>query len=446
MITKKLHRLLEDLGSAAAKSVATTDSAAKEAAPTADNDKVYPADEHKQAEEVKEVVVESSYPFVYINDLRTGKLNESAFLREEAEVKLTKNTILVDLPASKKSGLTKIEEQLLVESLLDISNLLSNRFLTEEEVTTEIQDGAKATVDLTDDGVKITIAADSPSDTINQTQAEQLEESLLMIDSVLSENFSVEAELDRVVELVEGFVSLPLQESDAFVNSLNEDALFLLETSIDQYNTLLEIGVVDAVKVGMRKVGDWWKKGGIDRAAKKSEKSIRGNAKNTIKQSKSDTISRLKEKRLAAKASMEKAKRSGDTEAIEKAKAKSSQLGKLLKPRIFMSADEKKKFDSTGGRKSIASINKRTDDIVNRRKGKAEAAKNRINAATDKVYKKAQWYDTRGGKSGVKKIAEKGLETKKENRIDSVRKAVEAGGRPMMDTPRKEMIKFGNTK
>jgi hypothetical protein len=49
-----------ELGSAAAEPIATSDAPAKEETPSVTNTDVFPADEHKQVEEVKEVIVESS--------------------------------------------------------------------------------------------------------------------------------------------------------------------------------------------------------------------------------------------------------------------------------------------------------------------------------------------------------------------------------------------------
>jgi hypothetical protein len=49
-----------ELGSAAAEPVATSDAAAKEETPSVTNKDVFPADEHKQTEEVKEVIVQES--------------------------------------------------------------------------------------------------------------------------------------------------------------------------------------------------------------------------------------------------------------------------------------------------------------------------------------------------------------------------------------------------
>jgi hypothetical protein len=58
-IRHRLARLTEEeLGSAAAEPIATSDAPAKEATPDVTNKDVFPADEHKQTEEVKEVIVE----------------------------------------------------------------------------------------------------------------------------------------------------------------------------------------------------------------------------------------------------------------------------------------------------------------------------------------------------------------------------------------------------
>jgi hypothetical protein len=59
MLNKKLQKLLEELGAAAAEPVATEEKEPKTLSVKVDNDSVYPADEHKQSEDVTPVVVES---------------------------------------------------------------------------------------------------------------------------------------------------------------------------------------------------------------------------------------------------------------------------------------------------------------------------------------------------------------------------------------------------
>jgi len=58
-MTKKLQELLEELGEVAAKPVATDDSAPRELKVSMDNSDVYPADEHKQAEDIEGLIIES---------------------------------------------------------------------------------------------------------------------------------------------------------------------------------------------------------------------------------------------------------------------------------------------------------------------------------------------------------------------------------------------------
>jgi len=439
---KKLKRLLEELGAAAAEPVATSDANPVEHTPKIENTDTYPADEHKQAEEVKGLVIENAYPFAHVNDNRTGLNESNKQLQEEPIIRTGKGKIVIDLPYTSKTGLSKLEEQLMVESLLTVSNILSKKTLTEEEVATEIKNGAKAEIDLTDNGVKVTVHANDIKPSITTGENKELHETVLLIDAILSEDFSPEYELDRVVELTESLALLPLTESSAFVDSLNEDELFLLETTLDQYNTLLEIGVGDALKVGMGKVKDFFVKRGMEKDARKDIKSAKTIGKGISTRATDRTKNELKNRIGNLNTKIKNLKSEGNKEAVEKARLQVKKLKQLVKPKFFMSSEQKKKFDNWGASRSVSKAREMTDTAINKRKEELKANKTGLDAKRSKQWKNADIYDRRGGKAGAKAIAAKAVNTKKEKSIDSL-SSRGAMGRPIMDTPSKSMIKFG---
>ena len=58
LLAEDLEALLEELGDAAAQPVATSEEQPSEIKPEMDNEDSFPAEEHEQSEEVKEVIVE----------------------------------------------------------------------------------------------------------------------------------------------------------------------------------------------------------------------------------------------------------------------------------------------------------------------------------------------------------------------------------------------------
>jgi hypothetical protein len=78
MLNKKLQKLLEELGAAAAEPVATEEKEPKTLSVKVDNDSVYPADEHKQSEDVTPVVVEGRVNLAKLEAKNAKKAKEYA--------------------------------------------------------------------------------------------------------------------------------------------------------------------------------------------------------------------------------------------------------------------------------------------------------------------------------------------------------------------------------
>jgi hypothetical protein len=110
----------EELGSAAAEPIATSDAPAKEATPDVTNKDLFPADEHKQTEEVKEVIVEaakSKKPVIKKEPLNTA---HSDTLNASGELKPTVGKEKTPVKAEPKDVTTKgyksLKEAFLLES------------------------------------------------------------------------------------------------------------------------------------------------------------------------------------------------------------------------------------------------------------------------------------------------------------------------------------------
>jgi hypothetical protein len=197
MLSRKLVKLLEELGDAAAQPVATVDTEPTVLTVSIGNDQVLPADEHKQVDEVKPVVVEAEE----VKAAETPAAETPAVAGEEkvAEVsadaqptvKISDDKIVVEIPAGDVEAVSDLEPgsdkeaEVMKESLRVIYGLLVPGALNESEngeVTAVVPEDAEAEVEVVHDGedkkIVITIDAEHPKDTVTPAEAEDLQEAL----------------------------------------------------------------------------------------------------------------------------------------------------------------------------------------------------------------------------------------------------------------------------
>jgi hypothetical protein len=178
-----------DLGDAAAEPVHDT-AEAKEVTPEVTNDDVLPADEHKQAEDVKEVVVENEELPVEVAAVEAPL--ETA---EEAPV-ITINTdeVKVTIPVTDgevvNSEITPEQQELVAEAFASIYKVFARNPLNEEEAV-EVPENAEAEVEVEDGKLVVTIHVDHPTTEVKPEDEETLDKAVEVIESVLVGNTSL---------------------------------------------------------------------------------------------------------------------------------------------------------------------------------------------------------------------------------------------------------------
>jgi hypothetical protein len=199
MLNKKLARLVEELGGAAAEPVATDHKDAKTLKVVFGNSKLYSADVHQQAEDVEPVLVENeevpaAAPAV---DVATAPLPaeatvevDAATAEEGTDVKVTDDSIVIEIPVHSgeevNSDMTPAETEVVKEALRVIYTNLVGGFLNEEEGTLEVPADAEATVEVHDDKIVVEIpAADKPVEEVSEKVAEEIQEAVNAMEFVV---------------------------------------------------------------------------------------------------------------------------------------------------------------------------------------------------------------------------------------------------------------------
>jgi hypothetical protein len=165
-----------DLGDAAATPVHDT-TAEKEHTPDVKNDDVYTADSHEQAEEVKEVVVENETPAIEIHT-------------DSVEV-------TIPLAAGEEQAATEItpeQEEIVAEALAVIYKAFSRTPLNEEEAV-EVPEDAQADVKVEDGKLVVTIHVDQPVAEISDEKGEEVANAVNALESVLVEDIAGDTDL-----------------------------------------------------------------------------------------------------------------------------------------------------------------------------------------------------------------------------------------------------------
>jgi hypothetical protein len=242
-MNKKVKALVEELGSAAAKPHATVAKSADISEPKIANKDVYGSDEHMQAEEVKEVIVESELGAAAAKPVATkegeGKSVKvslsNSHVYPAAEHKQTEEiqAVIVEsfLEASKGllEGLNYDTKKYTVEYLIEQVGLLEG-----EEETVEIPTDAQADVEIEDGKLVIELPIAQEEIVDSEVGAAVIQEALKGIYAIfasrLNEEGSVEIPADAEAEVkvedeklvIEIPTEMPEQVSDEQIEALQE--------------------------------------------------------------------------------------------------------------------------------------------------------------------------------------------------------------------------------
>jgi hypothetical protein len=249
VVLEQVSIIEQELGSVAAEPIATSDAPAKEATPAVTNKDLFPADEHKQTEEVKEVIVEGiklrvprhllreevvsaqemselfldisqtagmlsefllSNPEVEIPSDLLEKIGEFKGIlhgihetlggdekapvlpQADADVQIGQDSAKISLPAGEevKTELSPTEMTAVQESLRTISYILSGKRLNEEE-TVDIQTGeqpVEVKEEIVDGEKKVVIELEinEPKEEVTKEEADVINEAINIINFVLN--------------------------------------------------------------------------------------------------------------------------------------------------------------------------------------------------------------------------------------------------------------------
>jgi hypothetical protein len=313
-MNKKVQKLLEELGSAAAKPSGVEHREGKTLKVSFGNSAVYSADVHMQAEEVESVIVESyldaakgileafdydtqKYTFSHLAEA-VGFIPSATLLNEEesvevqpdaeAEVSVEGDKLVIEIPLAPESvgeldefG-APVAQQVMQESFRNIYRVLSSKLNEEESV--EVPADAEAEVKVEEDKLVIEIPLESEVDAeeVSEEQVEAIQEQIRVIRKLLKEGLTFEdlypEDQFRRDSLVKEFVLMEETKAVELLGRLNENSLMLFESMFDTYiggeTFLNEKGFFDFVR---NKAGQVFKdplvkagnfvKGGIDQAS-----------------------------------------------------------------------------------------------------------------------------------------------------------------------------------
>jgi hypothetical protein len=178
----------EELGSAAAEPV-HDNGEAKELTPKVSNDEVYTADAHKQAEDVKEVVVENEeVPSVEVAPAMEAPVADVA-VEETPSISISTDKVEITIPVSadhsvNTDSVTPEQEEQLAEAFAAVYKVFAKKPLNEEE-TVEVPENAEAEVEVEDGKLVITINVDQPETEVTADDQEKLDNAVEVIESVL---------------------------------------------------------------------------------------------------------------------------------------------------------------------------------------------------------------------------------------------------------------------
>jgi hypothetical protein len=213
MLNKKLEKLLEELGSAAAKPVHDNSKPATHT-PKIEMKDVYPSDEHHQSVEVEPVLVESP------------------------EILVSESGVRIELPVlfneRVKASLSEREEEIVSETIRIVYGALSGKLLNEEE-TVEVPKDAEAEVKVEEDKIVIEIPIESPAEAIDEPTAEKVNEALSVMDALLKEESVFDRDVDSEITINENSVSIKIPLSE-----IQHKETQLVESSIELFRELLE--------------------------------------------------------------------------------------------------------------------------------------------------------------------------------------------------------------
>jgi hypothetical protein len=150
-------------GDIAAKPIATKDDDGSADQPSDDNADVYPADEHKEKEEVEEVIVEDA-------------------------IQVSENAVFITLPFRKNERFTKKlsekQQEIVTEALKVVYGVFSGKNLNEEF---EVPADSEADLKVFKERIEIVLPVVNPSDEISEENAARLQEALEVLDAILKE-------------------------------------------------------------------------------------------------------------------------------------------------------------------------------------------------------------------------------------------------------------------
>jgi len=170
-----IEYLLEELGEVAVEPV-HDDSEPEELEPEVETEDVYPSEDHEQAEEIEEVIVESEDVEVSAD--------------AEAEVKVSDDMIRIEIPLADGEKISKEsdekEEEIIKEAIRIVHGILSNSKLNEDE-SFEVPADAEAEVKVEDDKLIVEIPAEKPKEEVSEEEKKKLDEAIDVLSVFLKE-------------------------------------------------------------------------------------------------------------------------------------------------------------------------------------------------------------------------------------------------------------------
>jgi len=202
MLNKKLAKLLEELGSAAAEPVATEEKTPKGLKVSFGNSKLYSADVHMQSDDVEPVLVENEVvaaPEAPVADVAPEATTDATVevsadkAEAETDVKVTDDKIVIEIPVGAdhelNTEMTPAETEVVKEALRVVYTNLVGGFLNEEEGTVEVPADAEAHVEVEGDKIVIEIpTVEAPVEEVSEKVAEEIQEAVNAMEFVVKKN------------------------------------------------------------------------------------------------------------------------------------------------------------------------------------------------------------------------------------------------------------------